>query len=311
MFPSDPVAFAEALTLITVAILSLVSSIVSLLGPFYQERRNAPRPPGASTLREEIDASNLPGWVKRQLAFRLPLNLALGLLLGACGLAVGILVVWPRSEKGQLGQHLERFDQAVFQGISRGSYDVARVFPDEVTLKAEARMGEILHGTRHSFDLLAGHGLSVVGEFRGEIEAAVLRGVSVRVALMDPTPANKTAIELGASATGLRPDVFPRRVNESLGIVAAIRQQLLASKNQSGGSIEARLHRGPLLFSLWIKDGKFGDAAVANVSVSKYRDPGTGRGALSFRLSGRTADRSITEFVRQFDAVWATAERVP
>jgi hypothetical protein len=208
-----------------------------------------------------------------------------------------------------LSKYLANHDPELFRHSRDGFYDIARVLPDRRALESETDFKTTLHSTKLSFDLIVVHGLSLLETYNEDFEAVIKKGVTFRVLLMDPGPANDVNFTAFAKAIGEKPDMTRQKVLEGVRQIQTIQKLVTNDPKTFRGKIEVRFLSQPLLYSMWIKDAGSPDEELrmANVSLHSYRgNPNNS----TFRVAkdGRRLVRSLAD---EFEVLWGAASATP
>lgn len=288
-------------------VISAIVGLLTALGAGYLALRTGGQRVNVAAI---IDASKLNQQDKQAVRSALTSCRRLVLtLLAVIVLMSAALLGWyfvPSPDQRVLSKYLAKHDPAVFSHSRNGLYDIARVLPDRASLVGETDLRVTLDETNESFDLLAVHGMSVLEEFKSNVTEALKHGVDFRVVVMDAGPDNTRNFETMAQAMDMDATMLRNNIAACVKAVKETQVKIANDKTTYPGSTEIRYLNEPVFFSIWIRDRRNRDSAVANFSVRYFHDHAAN--AVAYRLSNKACPRLMNKLVSQFEEIWKRAK---
>jgi hypothetical protein len=211
-----------------------------------------------------------------------------------------------RDQRTQLSHFLSMHDPELFPNREDRSYEIARIFPDRRSLSTEADLGATIARTTTSFDMLVGHGSSVIIEYRSQITKALERGVYFRILLLDPVEVSKGThdklIDLttsGGQDLQERRAAFLARIRQVAGTLKDIKRE--ATDKNLPGSLAYKFMSVPVLYRMWMRDIAKPDNAMLHITIHQYRSNSE---FPSFRFTYRESERLMQNIQKDFERAW-------
>ncbi len=258
------------------------------------------------TTSEFFDAAELPDvlpavtrqitkWEQRQRS-------RLQRLLAGVIFALGIMVLLVGMSAGARDWLLSRLhsyhDPIAFQHSRDGQCKVARLLEGRSDIQDNTNFREEILATRESFCMFA-NTFSIYRDYETDFKTIVVRGVRLRVVLTDFAETNRTNWEGFNQAT----EGTPRVNDETLANAANIREMIHKLRRDFPDRVEIRLHRRPLLFTLWVRDPLL-PSGLAHLGVLFY---GQKANWPAFRVSQSTGGAHLAAASAQFERIWVTS----
>ena len=200
----------------------------------------------------------------------------------------------PSMRSRALSAFLAVHDAKVFNNSPTGRYELARVIDNRAALRAETKLTEELLGTKKTLDLLVNNAAIIHYDHMQNLTDLLRRGVHIRLILWDYSDANRVAYE--AFCRAINQDVEGNR-----GSARDTYNDMERMRKKYPGLLEIRFNRKPLFYTMWLRDSRDAQNALAHVSVHFYHGQDT---FPSFRVSSRDGDRMLANMRDEFEYAW-------
>jgi hypothetical protein len=302
----DPEKLATAKT-VSEVISTTIGIIVTVGGGLYaylkMRKTNADALVNASTMAADKKAT-----VQHALKFWRYGAIGSVIILGCISITMIVFALLPGPDQSAMSRYLAKHDEKLFRHAPQGGlYDFARVIPDRQSLSTETDLAETLRETKHSFDLFAVHGISVLQNYDNELVAGLKRGVAFRVVLWGPDDTNKSQFDLMVAVVRAHSDSNMQRdrVRESIKRIQKLQQRVAADRATYKGSLDIRCLDKIGLFSMWIKDRNDPETAMGHITVYQYRGEAF---TPSFRMTNKACKRTLDNLTAEFEEIWGSAK---
>jgi hypothetical protein len=233
---------------------------------------------------------------------RLRRSHALLSIFGAIVVTLVALVSVSHAIRSRLISALHRYDDPiVFQHARDGQYKVVRLIDGRADLIDNANFREEILGSRKSFSIFAATFESLV-TYEKEFEQIASQGVRIRIVTTDYSEGNRSNWEAFSRAKG---DPMVARMGDYVQAGPFQAAQRLARKYP--GSVEVRVSRLPMFYTMWLRDPSEPEA-LGHLGVNYYS-------AISdwpyFRLSKQTGGQQLQRMSEQFERIWNNPEVMP
>jgi len=215
-----------------------------------------------------------------------------------CGMIVLAAGLWASAtfRRYTLSQLLSLHDPVVFQHSRSHQYNLARLIDGRSDLRDNTNLKTELSEARTSFDMFA-NTFSLFRDYENDFRDMAIKGVRVRIVMTDFSEDNRPNWEPFVRAAEIAD------TQEASLIAHNICKSVDQLCKQYPESVELRLNRKPILYTMWLRDS--GNATgIAHLGVNYYS--GITKWP-HFRVSRTTGGRQLESLQEQFDLIWKDA----
>ena len=200
---------------------------------------------------------------------------------------------------------LSQRDPDIFYGSRKNNYEIARVLNNQAALSEDTQFSEELAGAKTNFFMMSNTAGGIFRSHEPDFEAALKRGVSIRILLSDYSAANDQNINGFAEAVHEEPDLLRSEIKGTIKIIRELSLRANNDKNVYRGNIELRLFDKPIFYTAWVRDGGSPNA-IAHMSVHMYRSKNEWP---SFRF-GKDAQLMVQSLKLDYESLWVLSRPV-